>query len=493
MKLMMLINELLDYGLKKNILDEIDFDYDANLLIDLFCEKEFFRIATKPRSIEVILEELARVAYKRGIIKSDDIVSFDNFKAKTVDLIIEKPSSVVNKFYRYYKDSPRKATDYLYRLSIDTNYIQTQRIKQNLKWQHQTEYGILELTINLSKPEKDPKLIAMQQANPAGQYPQCRLCKENQGYRGHLSYDSRSNMRIIPLDLAGEKWYFQFSPYSYFDEHSIVLNEKHVSMVINRGTFQKLLDFLDMFPEYFIGSNAGLPIVGGSILNHEHYQAGRYHFPIEKAKETYVGTVGNVEISCLHWPLSTVRIKSSDKDEIIGFAEKVLLQWGDYQNAKLSLINDKSDPHHTITPIARKQGSIYIFDLILRSNYLNKEYPNGVFHPHPNLHHIKKENIGLIEAMGMGILPGRLKKELALIGQYLSGENEVLNKPALKKHLSWIEMIKSEYNPSEDVNLFLLRETGKIFSQVLKDAGVFKMNRIGTSAFSKFVSRLLDV
>ncbi|MCK9536688.1 MAG: UDP-glucose--hexose-1-phosphate uridylyltransferase [Bacilli bacterium] len=490
MKLITLVNELLDYGLQKNILDEIDFDYSANLLIDLFQEKNFRRIATTPRSIDEILEDLACCAYEKGIIESDDYITYDNFKAKTADMIIDRPSGVIKKFYQLYQINPHQATDYLYKLSKGSNYIQTKRIKQNIIWHHQTEYGTIELTINLSKPEKDPKLIALQKLNPVSQYPQCRLCKENQGYRGHLNYDSRSNMRIIPLKLAGETWYFQYSPYSYFDEHSIVLNEHHIPMIVNRDTFRKLLDFLDLFPEYFVGSNAGLPIVGGSILNHEHYQAGRYHFPIEKAKEIYIGKVGAVDVSRLIWPLSTIRIKSADKEGIIDFAAKALDYWMRYENPALSLINNATNPHHTLTPIARKEKSIYVFDLILRSNYTNALYPDGVFHPHPELYHIKKENIGLIEAMGMGILPGRLKKEFELIAKYLSGEEAILADKSLEKHHHWIEKIKPKFSLEQDVDLFILNQAGKVFSQVLMDAGVFKMDHAGESAFIKFANAL---
>jgi len=491
MKLQELINELLDYGLCKNILDARDLVYSANLLIDIFGEKEFKREPTVPRTVDEILEDLARVAFERRIIDSDDYVTFDNFKAKVVDAIIDRPGAVIDKFYRLYKESPRAATDYLYRLSQDVNYIQTRRIKQNIIWRHKTEYGEIELTVNISKPEKDPRLIALQRLQPAAGYPNCRLCKENEGYRGHLNYDSRSNMRIIPIELVGEKWYFQYSPYSYFAEHSIVLNERHVPMVVNGGTFRKLLAFLDLFPEYFVGSNAGLPIVGGSILNHEHYQAGRYVFPIENAKEIPVGETGGVAVSRLIWPLSTIRVRAAEKESLVAFAEKVLERWANYENPALSLYNSPENIHHTLTPIARRDRGGYVFDLILRSNYANASYPDGVFHPHPELHHIKKENIGLIEAMGMGILPGRLKKEFELIGRYLEGEEGLAAEPCLEKHLHWMERIKPMYKQGMDANLFIREEAGKVFSEVLKAAGVFKMDAAGEAAFEEFASDLL--
>lgn len=491
MKLQKLINELLDYGLKKNILDERDLVYSTNLLIDIFGIHEFERIPTAPRTVDAILEDLARLAYERNIIASDDFVTFDNFKAKVVDAIIDRPGAVIDKFYRLYEQSPHAATDYLYNLSREVNYIQTKRISQNIIWSHQTEYGEIELTINISKPEKDPRLIALQQLNPKSGYPRCRLCKENEGYRGHVNYDSRSNMRIIPIDLDGERWYFQYSPYSYFAEHSIVLNEHHVPMVINEGTFRKLLAFIDMFPEYFVGSNAGLPIVGGSILDHEHYQAGRCHFPIEKAREIRIGEADGVTVSRLVWPLSTIRARSFSKPALVKFAMKVLARWTEYENFELSLINKPKDIHHTLTPIARRENGAYVLDLILRSNYANDAYPYGVFHPHPQLHHIKKENIGLIEAMGMGILPGRLKKEFALIARYLKGEEELSTDPSLEKHLHWMKQIKETYVPGPDVDQFIRAEAGKVFSAVLKDAGVFKMDPAGGAAFAAFTAELM--
>ena len=485
-----LINELLDYGLEKNILNMDDFDYSCNLLIDLFLKKDFIREKTTPRDVDLILNDLANLAYENEIILSKDVVTVDNFKSKTVDIIIDRPQTVINKFYQLHHDSPISATNYLYQLSKDTNYIQTKRIAQNILWQTKTEYGYLDLTINLSKPEKDPKLIALQKTQKSNAYPKCQLCKENQGYRGHLGYDARSNMRIIPIVLNNEKWYFQYSPYSYFNEHSIVLNEQHIPMVINNCTFHKLVDFLDLFPGYFVGSNAGLPIVGGSILDHEHYQSGKYHFPIEEAKAVEFSNIDDVSVYKLIWPLSTIRLTSKNKEKIIRIATKVLNLWQQYQNPDLDLFNSIDNIHHTITPISRKNNEEYVFDLILRSNYTNEQFPDGVFHPHPELYHIKKENIGLIEAMGMGILPPRLKQEFALIEQVLLGDESLLNEEALKKHLHWIDILKAKYKPNLDLKKFILEETSIVFSNVLKDAGVFKMDVLGNKAFDQFILSL---
>lgn len=490
MKINDLINELLNYGLRKKILAAENYSYTANVLIDFFGEKEFSETDITPRDLDAILHDLTAYALSKGILKESDVVSVDNFQAKVVDFLIDKPQEVIRKFYAYYKQSPTLATDYLYELSQNTNYIQTKRIASNIKWKHQTEYGIIDLTINLAKPEKDPRLIALQKLSQSG-YPKCQLCKENEGYRGHIGYDARSNMRIIPLKLNNEEWCFQYSPYSYFNEHCIALNKDHIPMIINRGTFIKLLDFLDYFPEYFIGSNAGLPVVGGSILNHEHYQGGKYHFPIEKAEAEYLGAAYGVEVYRVVWPLSTIRIRAKEREKLINFAERIFNAWQNYENQELLIVNSKADLHNTLTPIARKEGDTYVFDLILRNNYATEEYPDGVFHPHANLHHIKKENIGLIEAMGLGVLPPRLKAEFTLIARFLQGESAALNDERLAKHRHWIEEIQPRYHQQHDVMEFILEEAGKVFSAVLKDAGVFKLDEEGIKAFRDFINLVI--
>jgi UDPglucose--hexose-1-phosphate uridylyltransferase len=489
MKINYLLNELLTYCLEKGILEEVDYLYTVNTLIEFFNQKEFSKEKVKVRELDLILDDLALYAFNNGILKENDVVSLDNFKAKTIDFLIDRPKEVIRKFYKYYQEKPSKATEYLYQLSKDVNYIQTKRINQNLKWQHQTEYGNIHLTINLSKPEKDPRLIALQKQQKSG-YPKCQLCPENEGYRGHIGYDGRSNMRIIPIKLNNEEWFFQYSPYSYFDEHSIVLNKEHIPMIINRETFVKLLDFLDYFPEYFIGSNAGLPIVGGSILNHEHYQSGKYRFPIEEAEAKLFASIDDVEVYSVKWPLSTVRIKSKNRENLIAFADKILHIWRKYENKDLLIVNNEDEIHNTITPISRKEAEFYVFDLILRNNYTTDELPDGVFHPHPSLHHIKKENIGLIEAMGLGILPARLKTEFELIGKYLQGDSKIAEDERIKKHWHWVEKIQIKYLGA-NTESFILEEAGKVFSEVLKDAGVFKMDEKGQMAFQEFLNLLI--
>ncbi|MDD4000821.1 MAG: UDP-glucose--hexose-1-phosphate uridylyltransferase [Bacilli bacterium] len=480
-----LLNELLNYALKKGFLKEADYIYSSNVLIDFFNQKEFYFENTLTRALEEILDDLASFAYKNGILKNNDIVSVDNFKAKTIDFLIDKPKEICRTFFEYYQEDPNKATDYLYQLSKDVNYIQTKRINQNIKWKYHSEYGVIDLTINLSKPEKDPRLISLQKLEKSA-YPKCQLCPENEGYRGHVGFDARSNMRIIPLNLNHEDWYFQYSPYSYFDEHSIVLNKEHIPMIINREPFIKLLDFLDYFPEYFVGSNAGLPIVGGSILNHEHYQSGKYRFPIEEAEAKKVKSIDDVDIYAVKWPLSTIRIKSKNRDSLINYAAKVLEVWKAYENVELSIINKEDEIHNTITPISRKEGKLYVFDLILRNNYTTSELPDGVFHPHPSLHHIKKENIGLIEAMGLGVLPARLKQEFELIAHYLQGKGQVVNDQRIKKHWHWVQSLEAKYQ-GQNVQEFILQEAGGVFSKVLKDAGVFKMDEKGQKAYFEFL------
>jgi UDPglucose--hexose-1-phosphate uridylyltransferase len=483
------LSSLLIYCLNKKITDPADANYTVNQILEIFREKEYEKTEPVSLNIHEILAAMITIARERQILTADDFVLIDNFKAKIMNAMMDRPKTVIEKFWRNYQESPVQATNYLYCLAKDTDYIQTKRIQENIRWHHQTEFGILELTINLSKPEKDPKQIALVKENRSG-YPKCQLCPENEGYQGYPLYESRANMRIIPLSLHGETWYFQYSPYSYFPEHAIILKEEHIPMVMNENVFSKLLGFLDYFPEYFVGSNAELPIVGGSILNHEHFQAGRYHFPIEKAAEEMVMKSDGVFVSVLKWPLSTVRLKSESQGKLISMAGKILKFWREYENRELMIINSQECLHNTITPIARKQGNEYVFELILRNNATTDEYPYGIFHPHANLHHIKKENIGLIEAMGMGILPARLKTEFDLISRYLSGEESLYHDVRIIKHQPWISEIKACY-ASNNPEAFLLEETGKVFSEVLKDAGVFKMDAISHRAFYDFITGIL--
>lgn len=483
------LSSLLAYCLRKRITDPADGIYAVNQILEIFREKEYEKTAPISLDLHEILEAMTTLAREKQILPADDLVSADNFQAKIMNAMMDRPKRVTETFWRYYQESPTRATDYLYHLSEDTDYIKTRRIQENIRWHHRTDYGTLELTINLSKPEKDPKQIALEKEFHFG-YPKCQLCPENEGYHGHRLYDSRANLRMIPLSIGKEPWFFQYSPYSYFPEHAIVLNQVHKPMVIDENVFSKLLCFLDYFPEYFVGSNADLPIVGGSILNHEHFQAGRYHFPIEDAMEEMVMHADGISVSLLKWPLSTVRLQSESPEKLITIAKRILASWRDYENRDLLIYNSREGLHNTITPIARKQGNEYVFDLILRNNATTDEFPDGIFHPHANLNHIKKENIGLIEAMGMGILPGRLKTEFDLIAGYLSGEESLIHDIRIIKHQPWMSEIKARYC-GQDPEAFLLEETGKVFSEVLQDAGVFKMDGINHQAFRQFMTKIL--
>jgi len=491
MNLDILINELIIYGINKQLIKDTDYNYVANRLIALYNEKSFIKLNVIPRQLHLILTDLANLAFEKKIIQSADVVTLDNFKAKIMDELLPKPSEVIAKFWSNYQISPKMATDYLYKLSIDANYVQAYRNLQNESWEYQTKYGVLQLTINLAKPEKDPKLIALQKSINFG-YPKCQLCIENEGYQGHIGYDSKANMRIIPIVLNGEKWRFQYSPYSYYNEHSIVLNEEHVPMVINEATFKKLIAFLDLFPHYFIGSNAGLPIVGGSILSHEHYQAGYYHFPIEDAKEIFLGKYKSVDVYRLIWPMSTIRIKAKDKNELIEYASKILNSWQNYQNEKLSIINSKEELHNTITPIARKYNDMYVFDLVLRNNYTNAQYPDGVFHIHPEYYNIKKENIGLIEAMGLGILPPRLKKELLVIEEILKGKITKIDDSSMLLHKEWISELLENYDRNIEPAKYIRIEAVKRFQKMLECAAPFKQDDYSIECFNEFIKNVIN-
>lgn len=492
MDLFKLINELINYAISKELIKEADYVYISNRLIGIFNEKEFKKEKINPRNLNLILSDLVKEAFNRNIISSNDIVSIDNFKAKIMDELLPKPSEVITKFWENYKKSPKNATDYLYSFAINSNYVQQERNLQNESWFYQTKYGLLGLTINLAKPEKDPKLIALAKEQSLS-YPKCQLCIENEGYQGHIGYDSKANMRIIPITLNNEKWRFQYSPYSYYNEHSIVLNEEHVPMMVNVDTFIKLFDFLDLFPHYFVGSNAGLPIVGGSILSHEHYQSGRYHFPIEDAKVEFIGNYKSVKVNRLIWPMSTIRAISSSRSDLIEYAQNVLKLWHNYQNEELNIINTQINTHNTITPILRKKENEYEIDLVLRNNYTNDEYPDGVFHIHPKYYNLKKENIGLIEAMGLGILPPRLKYEFQLIEDILKGSKDKVNDPRLIVHKDWINELRKNYDSSIDPKTFIRFEAVKRFEKILECAGTFKQDKQSIIYFTDFIKETLKI
>lgn len=490
------INRLLHFAVEKQMITEDDLDYAANLLIDLLKEDEFIKESIDEHLEECtpILEKILDLACDKGLIENN-ITMRDLFDTRIMNCLMPRPSEVINTFHAYYKEKgPQAATEYFYQLSIASNYIRKSRVDKNIKWESESAYGNIQISINLSKPEKDPKEIEKAKLVKATDYPKCLLCKENVGYAGDLKKPARQNHRIIPFELDGSQYFLQYSPYVYYNEHCIVFNEKHIPMKINRDTFTHLLSFIDKLPHYFIGSNADLPIVGGSILSHDHFQGGCHHFPIEKANviESYkLNQYPDIQLDLVEWPLSTLRLTSLSKQQIIDLAEHILKTWQHYDDPTVDIIAyTHQTPHNTITPIARKVNNQYQLDLVLRNNRRSETYPDGIFHPHQDVHHIKKENIGLIEVMGLAILPARLKEEMSSIAQVLLGSKDESD-PKIQKHLEWIRQIKDKhiYN-EENVMHYLQQEVGEVFVRVLEDAGVFKMNERGIEAFKKFVSTL---
>jgi len=475
------ILDLVDYGLRCNLLRAEDEIYVTNSLISAFGADEFAPDrGVQERALEDILHELLEEAAARGLIDGESQTERDLFDAKLMGLLMPRPSEVIADFWADYREDPRLATDNYYVLSQDSDYIRRYRICKDVKWTTQTEYGVLDVTINLSKPEKDPKAIAAALTQKASNYPKCALCKENEGYAGRMNAAARQNHRIIPLSLAGESWYLQYSPYVYYNEHCIVLNGEHTPMKISRKTFERLLEFVEIFPHYFLGSNADLPIVGGSILTHDHFQGGHYEFAMERAeikKEiTFKGFEG-VKAGIVKWPLSVLRLRSADKNELIELADKILGLWRTYsdENAFVFAETDGT-PHNTITPIARRRGEDFELDLVLRNNITTEEHPLGVYHPHAELHHIKKENIGLIEVMGLAVLPARLKEEMAGLKDAILNGKDIAADEVLAKHKDWVDEFVPAYESitSENIDAILEAEIGKVFCKVLEHAGVYK-------------------
>ncbi len=497
------VRDLVEYGIYTGLIDEAERIYSTNLILDVmgldsYEEAEDYSmpdLSERGDALEKILEALINDAVSRGVTE-DDQISKDLFDTKLMNCIVPRPSYVREHFDALYKKSSREATDWYYGFSCDTDYIRRYRIKKDLKWKTATEYGDLDITINLSKPEKDPKAIAAAKNAPQSAYPKCQLCAENEGYRGRMNHPARENHRIIPIKLAGEDFFFQYSPYVYYNEHCIVFNKKHIPMKIDRSCFEKLFDFITLFPHYTVGSNADLPIVGGSILSHDHFQGGNYEFPMARTDYIRKFTVKgfeDVEAGIIKWPLSVIRLRCSRKDRIIELASHILDKWRAYtdEEAYIFAATD-GEPHNTITPIARMRGELYEFDLALRNNITTKECPLGLYHPHSELHHIKKENIGLIEVMGLAILPSRLKSELALLKEYILDGKDVASNEELNKHAEWVKGFMPGYDRIDASNIdeILRDETGKVFSRVLEDAGVFKQTEEGLSAFMRFADSL---
>ena len=491
------IKKLVQYGLDTGLIRERDAVYARNQILEVMGMDEYEEPGDISGEIclEEVLKELLDYAYETtGALKENSVVFRDLVDTKLMNCLMPRPSEVADKFWKiYHEESPEAATDYYYKLSQDSDYIRRYRIKKDLKWVTSTEYGDLDITVNLSKPEKDPKAIAAAKLMKQSGYPKCQLCMENEGYAGRVNHPARNNHRIIPITIDNNQWGFQYSPYVYYNEHCIVFNGQHVPMKIERATFVKLFDFVKQFPHYFLGSNADLPIVGGSILSHDHFQGGNYTFAMAKAPiERKVEFAGypQVEAGIVKWPMSVIRTRCRDTEPLIDLADKILKAWRGYTDeAAFIFAETDGEPHNTITPIARKNGDMYELDLVLRNNITTEEFPLGVYHPHQELHHIKKENIGLIEVMGLAVLPSRLKEELNLLAEYMVEGKDIRGNEMLEKHADWVDEFTKRYDDINKDNVLdiLKREVGVVFGKVLEDAGVYKCTEEGRMAFMRFI------
>ena len=492
------IARLVAYAQRTGLIEESERVWAVNTLLEALGLNSY----TEPQEAvegDIDLPEVLTVlmddAHARGVLPEDSITYRDLFDTMLMGRLTPRPAQVIGTFHSLYAESPRKATDWYYRFSQDTNYIRRDRIARDRKWVAPTEYGDLDITINLSKPEKDPKAIAAARNLPVAAYPRCQLCAENEGYAGRVDHPARGNHRIIPITINGSPWFLQYSPYVYYNEHCICLNSQHVPMKIDRACFAKLLDFVRQFPHYFVGSNADLPIVGGSILAHDHFQGGRYTFAMEKAPvETPFTFPGyeDVRAGIVKWPMSVIRLTAADPDRLVDLADRILASWRGYTDqAALILAETDGEPHNTITPIARRRGEDYELDLVLRNNLTTPEHPLGVYHPHAELHHIKKENIGLIEVMGLAVLPARLKEELAAVADGLAAGADLRANALTEKHADWAEGFREKYAITPDNALDIVeKETGLVFAQVLEHAGVYKRTEEGKAAFLRFLSQV---
>ena len=491
------IKRLVEYGIVSGLLPECERLYTTNLLLELFHEDSYEDVSIDGESLELedILKELLDEACERGIIE-DSIVYRDLFDTKMMNCLVPRPAQVQEMFAKKYEISPREATDYYYKLSQDSDYIRRYRVKKDRKWTVDSPYGVIDITINLSKPEKDPKAIAAAKNAKQSSYPKCQLCMENEGYAGRVNHPARENHRIIPITVNDSAWGFQYSPYVYYNEHCIVFNGQHTPMKIEKATFIKLFDFVKLFPHYFLGSNADLPIVGGSILSHDHFQGGNYTFAMAKApmEETFtVAGYEDVEVGIVHWSLSVLRLRGKDEKRLIDLGAHVLDKWRNYTDEEAFIFAETDgEPHNTITPIARKVGDTFELDLALRNNITTEEHPLGVYHPHAQWHNIKKENIGLIEVMGLAVLPARLKEELEILAEYLVEGKDILSNEKIEKHADWVKTFLPKYEEitKENVMDILQEEVGIVFTHVLEDAGVYKCTEEGRKAFKRFIAVL---
>ena len=495
------VNKLTAYGVKTGLIlialgmDSAEYEVAE---IEKLSDEISLEEADLSAYLEEVLKEIDDYAASNGLLENDSVVYRDLFDTKIMGLLVERPSEIIKKFNSLYKEDPVKATDYYYNLSKNSDYIRRYRISKDMKWTAPTEYGDLDITINLSKPEKDPKAIAAARNAKQSGYPKCQLCWENEGYSGRVDHPARENHRIIPVTIQNSKWGFQYSPYVYYNEHCIVFNSQHIPMKIEHNTFCKLFDFVKQFPHYFVGSNADLPIVGGSILSHDHFQGGHYTFAMAKAPVERTFTVNgfeDVESGIVRWPMSVIRLSGKSTDRIIELADVILAKWRGYTD-EAAFIYAETDgtPHNTITPIARKRGENYELDLVLRNNITTKEHPLGVYHPHAELHHIKKENIGLIEVMGLAVLPARLKGEMAALKKAMLNGDDLRKDEVLEKHADWVDEFSKNYDhiDADNIDEIVEKEIGKVFMHVLEDAGVYKRTTEGQAAFDRFVKTLND-
>ncbi len=491
------ITELVNYAVTGGLIREDDRIYSINKLLELFGEVEYIcpNEGLPVRPLSEILNDMTDYAISKGVWDIDTVNGRDLFDTKIMGLVTPPPSVVRGRFEQLFSKSPSKATEWYYDFSRKTNYIRTDRIAKDEKWTAPTEYGDLDITINLSKPEKDPRDIAAAGAAKKSGYPACLLCCENEGYAGTMTHPARQNHRIIPITLAGEDYFLQYSPYVYYNEHCIVFNKKHTPMVIDRAVFSKLLDFVEQFPHYIVGSNADLPIVGGSILSHDHFQGGGYIFPMARAgieKAVHFEGFDNVDAGIVRWPMSVIRLNSPDKGAITELSDKILKAWREYTDESAFIYAYTDDtPHNTITPIARMRDGNYELDLVLRNNITTEDCPLGFYHPHSQYHHIKKENIGLIEVMGLAVLPSRLKSELSSLAKAILDGRDLREDEILAKHADWVDEWRGNYNINADnINDIIRRETGIVFSHVLEDAGVYKCTGKGREDFLRFIDSI---
>ena len=491
------IKKLVAYGIQTGLTPRSEENYTINLLLDALHKNDYTDpdISGEEIVLDDILNTLCDEACKAGIIE-DSITYRDLFDTRLMNCLMPRPSQVIDTFREKYAESPEAATEYYYKLSQDSNYIRRGRIVKDMKWVTPSKYGDMDITINLSKPEKDPKAIAAAKTAPQSSYPKCLLCMQNEGYAGSVTHPARQNHRIIPITINDSHWGFQYSPYVYYNEHCIVFNGQHTPMKIERNTFIKLFDFVKLFPHYFLGSNADLPIVGGSILSHDHFQGGHYTFAMAKADTVntfHVPGYEDVECGILNWPLSVIRLKAADTDKLVDLADHILTKWRSYTDEEAFIYAETNgEPHNTITPIARFRDGLYELDLALRNNITTEEHPLGVYHPHARLHHIKKENIGLIEVMGLAVLPARLKEEMELLAEYIVSGKNIRENETLEKHADWVDEFLPNYTDitADNIMGILQDEIGKVFVQVLEDAGVYKCTPDGVDAFMRFVNTL---